>query len=84
MPRDRKQSETMSALLRQAINNSKLSFPEIERATGVVRASLMRFASGEGSLRLDMADKLADFFGFEVVQRTGAASDSEIKRRRKK
>jgi plasmid maintenance system antidote protein VapI len=38
----------------------------IERATGVKRASIMRFLRGETSLRLDMADRLAAYFGLEL------------------
>ena len=30
---------------------------------------VMKFAAGEQSLRLDLADKLADYFGLEVVKR---------------
>jgi hypothetical protein len=29
----------------------------------------MRFVNGERTLRLDMADRLAAFFGLEVVER---------------
>jgi plasmid maintenance system antidote protein VapI len=56
-------------VLRQAIADSGLSFKALERETGVVRQSLMKFARGERSLRLDMADKLAVFFGVEVTRR---------------
>ena len=59
----------MTAALRQAIAESKVSFHEIERQTGLKRQSLMKFSAGEQSLRLDLADKLAEFFGLEVVKR---------------
>lgn len=52
--------------LRDEINGSEHSFKALERETGVLRQSLMKFARGETSLRLDMADKLASFFGLEV------------------
>ena len=54
----------MTELLRQALNQTK-SFKAIERETGVVRQSLMKFARGEQSLRLDKADILAKHFGIE-------------------
>ena len=60
----RKDKPTMTDLLRQAIVESE-SFRAVERATGVKRQSLMKFARGEQSLRLDMADKLAACFGIE-------------------
>ena len=61
--------ETMTDALRDAINDSSLSFKALERETGVLRQSLMKFARGETSLRLDMADKLAVYFGIETVRR---------------
>ena len=55
----------MTKLLRQAIAQSDVSFKGLERASGVKRQSLMKFARGEQSLRLDMADRLAAYFGIE-------------------
>lgn len=52
--------------LKQAIDQSGKSLRSIEIATGVNRASLMRFMRGETSLRLDMADRLAEFFGLAL------------------
>jgi len=57
---------TMTELLRQALNQTK-SFKAIERETGVLRQSLMKFARGEQSLRLDKADILADECGFRRI-----------------
>jgi transcriptional regulator with XRE-family HTH domain len=56
----------MTEKLRHAVENSELSFHELERQTGVLRQSLMKFARGETSLRLDLADKLAAFFELEL------------------
>jgi hypothetical protein len=50
-------------------NGSELSFIALERETGVTRQSIMGFVRGERSLRLDMADKLAEYFGIEVIRR---------------
>lgn len=61
---------TMTDVLRAAIADSGLSFQELQRRTGVVRQSLMKFARGEQSLRLDHADKLAEFFGLSLVARS--------------
>ena len=60
----------MSDALREAIKESSMSYGAIERATGVKKASLIRFVRGERSLRLDLADKLAEHFGIGV-QRSG-------------
>ncbi|MCK4340914.1 MAG: hypothetical protein KAY37_04245 [Phycisphaerae bacterium] len=57
--------QTITAVLKKAIAESGLPYLTIEQATGVKRASIMRFMRGEQSLRLDMADKLASHFGFE-------------------
>lgn len=70
MPAKRKRAKTITQTLRDAINTSELSFAALERETGVVRQSLMKFARGERSLRLDMADRLANFFELEMRNRT--------------
>ncbi len=69
--RKSKQYGSITEALRQAILDSEVNFRELERETRVKRQSLMKFARGEQSLRLDMADKLAEFFGIEVVKRKG-------------
>ena len=60
---------TMTDVLRQALNDaieSGETFRSIERATGVIRQSLMPFARGEQSLQLSKADLLATYFGLEL------------------
>jgi plasmid maintenance system antidote protein VapI len=69
MAAKRKTGETMTDLLREAIAECDLSFKALERETGVIRQSLMKFATGEQTIRLDAADKLAEYFGLEVVKR---------------
>jgi plasmid maintenance system antidote protein VapI len=59
---------TMTELLRKAIVESGMSFIGLERETGVLRQSLMKFVRGEQSLRLDLADRLAGYFGIECRQ----------------
>lgn len=54
-------------VLRQAILDSGLPLLRIARETGVQRASLSRFVRGKNSLRLDVADKLAAYFGLELT-----------------
>ena len=67
MPANRKTYDAMTKALREAIAESELSFKALERETGVLRQSLLKFATGEQSLRLDAADKLAKFFGLAVT-----------------
>jgi hypothetical protein len=67
--------ETMSNLLRSALAEAE-SLAAVERATGVKRQSLMKFLRREQSLRLDLADRLAEHFGI-VPKR----SHEEIARR---
>ena len=60
-----KKRETMTRLLRQALLESD-SLNAIQRATGLKRQALAKFMRGEQSLRLDLADKLASYFGIEI------------------
>ena len=60
------QRESLKDALQEAIIECELSFKALERETGVLRQSLMKFAAGESSLRLDAADKLANFFGITI------------------
>lgn len=60
---------TMSDRLRAAITDSGIPLLRIQTETGVQRASLSRFIRGERSLRLDLADKLADYFNLELRER---------------
>ncbi len=69
MPARRKTYDTMTEAIREAIAESELSFKALERETGVLRQSLMKFAAGEQTLRLDAADKLTAFFGIKVTRR---------------
>jgi plasmid maintenance system antidote protein VapI len=64
-----KAKQPMTDALQAAIAQSGLAHIAIERETGVKRQSIMRFMRGERSLRLDLADRLAVFFGLEVQPR---------------
>ena len=55
-------SKTMSELLKGELAAAK-SVNGVAVATGVPKASLIRFMRGDQSLRLDKADKLAAYFG---------------------
>jgi hypothetical protein len=49
-----------------AIAQGRVNYLTLERETGVARASIRRFVKGERTLRLDMADRLAAYFGLEL------------------
>jgi plasmid maintenance system antidote protein VapI len=72
MRRGAKCKPTMTELLREAIAKAP-TLLAIERATGVRRSAIRRFRDGKQSLRLDIADKLAAYFGIECrrVKRKG-------------
>ncbi len=53
-------------LLRETIIASKLPLLTLQQRTGVKRASIGRFVRGTNSLRLDIADKLAAYFGLAL------------------
>ena len=57
----------MTALLRAALAEAE-SLSAVQRATGLKRQALAKFLRGEQSLRLDLADKLAEHFGIECRQ----------------
>lgn len=59
----------ISDLLRRTIKDSGMPLLVLEKETGVLRASIRRFVNGEQFLRLDMADKLAEYFGLELTRR---------------
>jgi len=60
---------TLSDILRRTIMESAISYLELQKSTGVSRASVMRFVRGERTLRLDMADRLAAYFDLELRKR---------------
>jgi len=64
-----KTKSTMTEMLRNAIKTSGLSAYRISQDTGLIVTSIIRFANGETSLRLDKADLLANYFGLEVIRR---------------
>ena len=64
--------KTISELLREAILEYRRDTGttyDLERGTGVKRASMGRFLKGERSLRLDKAEALCSFLGIESVRR---------------
>lgn len=60
-------SLSVTDTLRKAIADSGKNFLTLERESGVVRQSLMKFARGDRHLRGDMIDKLAEYFGLELA-----------------
>lgn len=63
----------MTDLLREALNEAE-SLRAVERATGLKRQALAKFMRGEQSLRLDLADKLAEHFGIRVIRQEQTAA----------
>lgn len=61
-----KRGDTISETIRRAIIDSGEPHLAIEKATGVKRQSIAKFIRGEQSLRLDMADRLAEHFSISV------------------
>jgi hypothetical protein len=62
-------TDVLTNPLRRAIRENGLSFYMLAKRTGVARMSLIRFARGERSLRLDRAGSLAAYFGLELVKK---------------
>jgi plasmid maintenance system antidote protein VapI len=64
------QTSTITAVLRDAIVESGISYKALSRDTGVARASIQRFVDGRQSMRLDMADRLAAYFRLSLTAET--------------
>jgi hypothetical protein len=58
--------QPITEVLRRAIAVSGRPFKALERETGVLRQSLMKFSRGEQTLRGDAFDRLAVYFGLEL------------------
>jgi plasmid maintenance system antidote protein VapI len=71
MPESRDNPTPLSSLLREGLREAieKHGLRPVSRASGVAHPSLIRFLRGELRLRLDMADRLADYLGIEAVRR---------------
>jgi len=54
--------------LREAIENSGKSINSIAIAADVPQPVLQRFASGERDIRLETANKIADYFGMRLTK----------------
>jgi plasmid maintenance system antidote protein VapI len=63
-----KLTSPITDVLRRAIIESGTSHKALSRETGVARASIMRFVRRDQSIRLDMADRLAAYFGLELCR----------------
>jgi plasmid maintenance system antidote protein VapI len=59
-------SDLLRETILRAIEAGRTNYKALERESGVTRASIMRFVKGTRSLRLDMADRLAAYFGLEL------------------
>jgi plasmid maintenance system antidote protein VapI len=64
MVRRKKEPKTMTELLRQALREAE-SLNAIQKATGVKRQSMAKFMREEQTMRLDLAERLAEYFGLE-------------------
>ena len=71
----------MTSVLRRIIVDSGVSYKSLSRETGVARASIQRFVDGRQSIRLDMADRLAAYFGILVVVKPQTSKPREINER---
>ena len=68
----KKEPQPITEALRQAIADSGMNFKALERETGVLRQSLMKFARDEQSLRGDLMDKLSPCsLGYTLSKKKG-------------
>jgi transcriptional regulator with XRE-family HTH domain len=72
--------EIITGAVKRAVRKSGQSLYSICKATGLNEDALSRFMRGQTSMRLDLADKLAAYFGIECRQtRPGKPAKSERK-----
>ncbi len=66
-------SDLLRETIRDAIVSGRTTYKGLERETGCTRGAIQRFVDGRTFLRLDMADRLAIFFGLELknIKRKG-------------
>ncbi len=76
--------QSIADTLKAAILASELPFLTLEQQTGVTRQSLMSFVKDERTLRLDMADKLAVYFGLELRPTTSKTATKATPKRKGK
>ena len=76
-----KRPDTLTELLRAMLADSVQR--EVCRATGLDSASVSRFATGKRSLRLDMADRLAAYYGVGFTVARGRGAKAKAKRSRR-
>lgn len=70
-PKKNSPASPLTDPIRAAIVESGIPLLRLSKATGVARASLIRFVRGDTSLHLDVADVLAEYFGLELTKRKG-------------
>jgi len=63
----RRAKPTITDALRGAIHRSGLTIYRIGNATNIDPSNLGRFVRGELSIRLDKADRLAEYLGLQLV-----------------
>ncbi|MEQ8846107.1 helix-turn-helix domain-containing protein [Botrimarina sp.] len=56
--------------LRKSVIEDPQSFKRLATEVGVSRQTLMRFADGVGTLRLDHAETLCRYYGLELTRKT--------------
>jgi transcriptional regulator with XRE-family HTH domain len=62
------EDQTLTSILREAIQGSGISLGELSRKTGISTPQLSRFMRGERTFTLPLAEKLMIFFGLTVVR----------------
>ncbi len=55
--------------MRLAIQGSGKSLNQIDRDTGIDKATLSRFLNGKGGLSIPILDRLADYLGLSITMK---------------
>jgi transcriptional regulator with XRE-family HTH domain len=71
---DRATRAPIAGALKAAMKRSGLSRYRISLETGIPQSTLSRFARGTADLRMESAEKLAVFFGLELLPKAGGGA----------
>jgi plasmid maintenance system antidote protein VapI len=59
-------TDLLRQTIQEAVEAGRTNYKALGRESGVARASIVRFVRGTQSLRLDIADRLAAYFGLSL------------------
>ena len=66
----KKQSKKLTDQLRQTIDNCGVTRYRIAKETGISESTLSKFCLGQRGISMDALDRLGEYLGLEIINRT--------------